>query len=94
MTNPVKILLAIVLFFVALALFFRWRIALEPMMRVTSWWRSEYHNKAVGGVPSSRHLLGLAFDVTPVNDIVGARLRKMGFRKVLNEGDHFHVEIV
>ncbi len=31
---------------------------------ITSWWRSPWHNKKVGGSPTSLHLIGWAFDIT------------------------------
>ena len=63
-------------------------------LQVTSWIRNPFHNADVGGVANSKHLIGWAFDIVPVNDIVKQRLRNAGFKKILNETSHFHVEIV
>ena len=78
---------------IGIGVFFRWRLINENLT-VSSWWRSEEKNAAVGGVAKSKHLIGWAFDIVPVNDIVRAKLRRVGFAKILNEGDHFHVEII
>lgn len=45
--------------------FFR-RVWGQPV-RITSGCRCASHNKAVGGVPSSRHLDGLAADIQPID---------------------------
>lgn len=62
-------------------------------MRITSWWRTPWHNAAVGGVSASLHQLGLAWDVIPVTEENEIRLRSYGLR-VINEGDHLHAQIV
>lgn len=41
------------------------RLMLGVPLRVTSWYRSPAVNKAVGGVPTSAHQLGLAVDFQP-----------------------------
>lgn len=61
-------------------------------MGVTSWWRSFWHNEEVGGVKTSLHQLGLAWDVVPVTLDNEMKLRSMGL-KVINEGDHLHAQI-
>jgi len=91
--KPLPILIFIGIAAVAVGAFFRWRLINENLS-VASWWRSEEKNVAVGGVAKSKHLIGWAFDIVPVNDIVRAKLRRIGFAKILNEGDHFHVEII
>jgi len=35
----------------------------RQMVTITSGWRCEAHNKAVGGAPASKHLLGIAADI-------------------------------
>lgn len=43
------------------------RMAWAAPIRVNSGYRCEKHNREVGGVPPSRHLLGLAADIAPVD---------------------------
>lgn len=62
-------------------------------MRVTSWWRSPAKNTAEGGVYNSLHLIGLAWDVLPVNEANATILRNAGLR-VIDEGDHLHAQII
>lgn len=57
---------------------------------VTSWWRSPEHNRSVGGVDDSQHLIGTAFDVIERPRIAEA-LRAAGF-VVVREPDHLHVQ--
>ncbi len=92
MAQPIKIAIGILIFLVGVAVYFRLRIWLENLT-VTSWFRSPSHNKRVGGVSNSLHLLGWAFDVVPVNPATVAKLRAMGFRKVIAESDHVHAQI-
>jgi len=60
----------------------------------TSWWRSPFDNRRVGGSPDSQHLLGFAYDVVP-NDPRGyAELaRRVGLIAV-EELDHVHVQVL
>jgi hypothetical protein len=60
-------------------------------LTISSWWRSVDHNASVGGLPTSWHLLGLAYDVVPATDAVNVALQTMGFH-TLNEGDHIHAQ--
>lgn len=86
----VSILLLVVL---VVGLFYRARLLMAGL-RVTSWWRTPWRNYAVGGARWSPHMIGLAFDVTPVNNATRAVLDKMGFRYVLKESDHYHASII
>ena len=66
-----------------------------PGVRVTSGYRSVAVNRAVGGVPGSLHLRGLAVDVVVVpgkRAAVVAWLRGRGVR-VLEYGGHLHVAV-
>jgi hypothetical protein len=62
----------------------------------TSGGRTPAHNKAVGGVPDSAHILWTAADVVydagmkpdPARDAIAARLGLM----LIHEGDHDHVQ--
>lgn len=62
---------------------------------VTSWIRTPDHNIRVGGVPNSRHLLGVAADViydgSPPGDQADAMLARRGLQRI-REGDHDHIQ--
>ena len=63
---------------------------------ITSTYRSVAHNREVGGVPNSYHLLGRAIDVVRRRGVthhqIEAALRSAGFSLIesLDEGDHSH----
>jgi hypothetical protein len=63
---------------------------------VTSTFRTAAHNRDVGGVPNSFHLLGRAMDIARRPGIthaqIAAALRSAGYFLVesLDEGDHSH----
>lgn len=65
-----------------------------PGVAFTSGTRSAAHNAKVGGVPTSNHVRGRAWDLTPPQGMTMAQLaqkmRSSGLR-VLDEGDHVHV---
>lgn len=61
-------------------------------LELTSWWRSRSHNREVGGVESSQHLLGLAWDVAGADQDEFARRARMRGLTVVDEGDHVHVQ--
>lgn len=63
-------------------------------IRVTSWWRTPWKNDEVGGVVLSKHQAGLAFDVTPVTASTLSALRRIGFARIINETNHYHVEVI
>lgn len=65
---------------------------------VTSGWRSKVHNKAVGGVPNSMHMIGLALDLIPLESCI----RSIGAISVIASGifngvilypTHIHVDM-
>ena len=64
--------------------------------RITSTYRSAAHNRAVGGVANSYHLVGRAVDVARGPGVahwqVAAALRRGGYQltESLDEGDHSH----
>lgn len=65
---------------------------------VTSWFRTDLHNKAVGGVAHSAHRFGLGVDIlfdTPIEHIDGVGFMEDARRldiKVVAEGDHMHLQ--
>jgi hypothetical protein len=67
-----------------------------PFGFITSTFRTVEHNRAVGGVPDSYHLLGRAIDIVRRPGIshaqIAAALKAAGFHLVesLDEGDHSH----
>jgi len=65
-----------------------------PGVNFTSGVRTAEHNRAVGGVPTSNHVRGRAWDLTPPSGMsmsqLAQKMRSEGFR-VLDEGDHVHV---
>jgi hypothetical protein len=66
----------------------------------TSTWRSVRHNRRIGGVPNSYHLIGQAIDVRRrpgvTHQMVDAALRRAGFLLVesIDEIDHSHFAFV
>lgn len=64
---------------------------LLPGYRITSWWRTPFHNEEVGGVINSMHLVGLGYDVSPKP--TNAELSKFWwFRtKLTNYPNHVHL---
>jgi hypothetical protein len=65
------------------------------LFSVTSWGRTPWRNKAVGGMAGSKHLDWLAVDLVPDPSTNRHRLfvdlREVGL-VVIDEGDHFHVQ--
>lgn len=67
---------------------------LVPGVRLTSGTRSVAHNREVGGVPTSNHVRGRAWDLVPPGGMsmaqLASKMRSEGFRAI-DEGDHVHV---
>ena len=66
--------------------------------RITSWFRSPFHNADVGGLSGSLHIIGWAVDIVPDPDQgtatmveVATAASTVGFPVVVNEGNHVHV---
>jgi hypothetical protein len=62
---------------------------------ITSWKRTALHNKAVGGVPTSKHITGFAFDIvcdkkTDEPKLIHGLLES-DFKAFFDK-DHVHVE--
>jgi len=63
------------------------RRAWAAPIRVNSGYRCEKHNREVGGVPPSRHLLGLAADIAPVKpELIGPFHTLVGYMFGRREG--------
>lgn len=65
--------------------------------RMTSGVRTAEHNAQVGGVPNSRHVTGQAADLVPPQGMTMAQLEaetraRLPGARVINEGDHVHVQ--
>lgn len=72
-------------------------LASVPGATVTSRQRTPQHNAEVGGVPNSRHITGDARDLVPPAGMPMAAFaatlkRAVPGVKVINEGDHVHLE--
>ena len=63
---------------------------------ITSGYRTEKHNKKVGGHAKSAHMFGRAVDVVPgfssIDDVVETA-RGMGFSRVIPYEKHIHIAI-
>jgi uncharacterized protein YcbK (DUF882 family) len=62
-------------------------------MTITSWWRSPWKNREVGGVANSLHMIGFAWDVVPATLANIKKLNGLGLR-VIDEGDHLHAQLL
>ncbi len=68
------------------------QIEVEPGTIVTSWWRDKAVNAAVGGVPNSFHLWGLALDVVaPTPEFLMEQVWLNGLQGIQAVG-HVHIE--
>lgn len=68
-----------------------------PGATITSGLRTPAHNAAVGGVPNSYHLQGKAYDIVPqqgqtMGNLAAAAGQQFPGVKVLNEGNHVHIQ--
>jgi hypothetical protein len=65
---------------------------------LTSWWRTPWHNKEIGGHIFSRHQVGLGYDLSPIYEEDRAKLETIAsfwlFATVVDEGDHLHFQWV
>ena len=70
-------------------------LGLKYNASVTSWFRSDAHNRVVGGVPHSAHRFALGVDLVYDAPVDAAAItedaRRLGL-KLLREGDHDHVQ--
>lgn len=82
---------AILIFFIGL--YYRYRIY-RANLKVSSWLRSPLRNKRLGGSIFSLHLIGWAYDIVPSTKDNIRKLREIGFRKIVDEKDHIHVQIL
>lgn len=89
-----RVIIGILLSVLVIHFYFRRRIQALPGVRITSAFRNPWKNEEVGGVLNSRHQVGMAFDVVPATLTTIQALRRIGFKKILDEGDHIHVEII
>jgi hypothetical protein len=63
--------------------------------KVTSRTRTPEHNREVGGVPNSQHIVGTAWDFVPPQsqwDAFKADAARRGYQ-VIDEGNHIHLEL-
>jgi hypothetical protein len=74
----------------------QWYIAARrqyPGVRLTSWWRSRERNAAVGGQPTSQHLVGCAIDVVGVPLAQAQRLAaQYGLTAIASQRGAVHVQ--
>ena len=59
-------------------------------LTITSWFRDPITNFFVGGKFLSQHQYFMAIDVAETHDLARAKLRRAGYKIVVNEGDHLH----
>lgn len=93
----IKVIIRVVFYAAILILFiglyYRYRIY-RANLKVSSWLRSPLKNLRVGGSIFSLHLIGWAYDIVPATKENIRRLKEIGFRKVVDEKDHIHVQIL
>lgn len=70
-------------------------LCLKHLGSVSSWGRTEKHNRDVGGVPDSYHRLWMGCDVVLDQMVQNPRFeadaKKLGLDAIL-EGDHYHLQ--
>lgn len=93
MTQFLRVLVLTIGLIAAVAIYYRLRLFFSGI-KVTSWYRTPWRNKKVGGKPTSLHLIGWAFDVVPPTQKTNEKLKSIGFNVVATESDHVHVQIL
>lgn len=76
-----------------IAIYYRLRLYFSDI-KVTSWWRTPWRNKSVGGVEGSLHLIGWAFDVLTPTPTHKSKLKSIGFGTIIDEGTHTHAQVI
>ena len=70
-------------------------IATITQASITSTYRTTEHNTRVGGHPQSKHLVGLAGDLIPINKTKEPLLKLLVQNydlKLVIEKDHYHIQ--
>lgn len=88
-----RIIFYAAIFILFVGLYYRYRLY-RANVKVSSWLRNPIGNRRVGGNIFSLHLIGWAYDVVPPSQETIQRLQGIGFRKILIENDHIHVQII
>lgn len=78
---------------ISVAIYYRLRLYFAGIT-VTSWWRSPFKNKSVGGVDGSLHLIGWAFDTLTPTPAQKIKLKSIGFGSIIDEGTHTHAQVI
>lgn len=88
-----RIAVRILFVILAVAVVYRLLIALSGV-RVTSWFRTPWHNLEVGGVRTSLHQLGWGFDVVPDTQETLQKISWVPWAYIKREGDHIHLQVI
>lgn len=89
----IRVIFYAAIFILFVGIYYRYRLY-RANVSVSSWLRSPLKNKRVGGSISSLHLIGWAYDVVPATKDNMRKLKEIGFRKIIDEKDHIHVQII